>query len=177
MLCDGSKKTVLSLVAVAVLLSAGAAVSHAQQHQDARRQQMMERLDVTPEQMQQFKSIREDARAEAEVLQRQIRQKRQALMQYVQSPDASEAQALAMNRELSALTARMGELRIKAAFRMKETMTPEQFERFARHRQQARERMMDQMQNRMQQRREGGGGFQGGGSQDRPRRRWQPQGN
>lgn len=195
---DGFKKTAqrisLILLLLVCLLSADTALGFAQQYnpqqqqqQDARRQQMMERFGVTPEQMQQFKAIREGARAEAQALQQQIRQKRQALMQYVQSPDANEAQAMAMNRELNAMTARVGELRIQTVFRMKEVMTPEQFDQFVRQREQARGRIMDQMQGRMQQRREGGGGFQGGprqqpgqrfgGGQDGPRRRWQPQGN
>lgn len=189
MLLQGFKKTAMAILLLAVLFSVSRAIGHTQpQPQDGRDQRMAGHL--TSEQMQQVKSIREGAKAEAQALQRQIRQKRQALMQYVQSPQADESRAMAMNRELSDLMARVGELRIQTVFRMKEVLPSEQFERFAQRRQQSRERLMD----RMQQRRGGGEGDFGGRprqqrpdrrfgqrlngeAQDGPRRPWRPQGN
>ncbi len=137
------------------------------QDREAKRQKMMEQFGLTPEQMEEFKSIREASKTEANALKSEIRQKRQAMMTYMQSADANERQALSMNREMSDLMARVGALRIKTLFQMKGVMTPEQYEKFVAQRKQMHQRMKGRQG---QQSRRGGFKGQSGQGQDGFRR-------
>lgn len=95
----------------------------------ARHQQMMQTLGMTPEQMERMKAIHEQGKGQSQALHQQLRTKRQALMQYMKSPDATEAQARSMNAELNAVQRQLGELRIKSWFQMRGILTPEQFQK------------------------------------------------
>lgn len=111
------------------------------------RAQAIQQLGITPEQLQRIKAIQEQGRAESQGLMQQMKTKRQALMQYLQSPDANEARARAMSDELNDLQRRASDLRLRTWFQIRSELSPEQIQKFTQMRQQ-----------RMQQ---GGGGRMG----------------
>lgn len=92
-------------------------------------QKMQERLGLSSEQAKELKTIRERSLAQGKALHEQTRQKREAVMEYLKSPDANEATALRMNNELNDLYRRLGELRIKTWFDMREHLSPEQLKK------------------------------------------------
>ncbi len=131
------------------------------QGQEMRRQKMMEKFGLTPEQMAEFKTLREESKAEAKTIKEELKQKRHAMMEYMQSSDATESEALSMNQEMAQLMSRMGGLRIKTLFKMKNAMTPEQFEKFVAHRKQARQKGQGNNRGHYGGRQGGREGFQG----------------
>jgi Spy/CpxP family protein refolding chaperone len=106
----------------------------------ARHQQFMRQLGISPEQMQQIKAIRDQGKAESEPLHQQLRTKQQAFSQYMQTPDANEAQARRLFGELNDAQRKMGEQRIKTWFQMRQHLTPDQLQRMNQAQAQRRER-------------------------------------
>tara|TARA_B100000287_G_C20469630_1_gene716684 strand:- start:38 stop:559 length:522 start_codon:yes stop_codon:yes gene_type:complete len=102
---------------------------------EARRQRMKEKYGFSEQQLDQFKTIKDASKTEAQGLKDQIKTKRQAMMDYMTSPDATESQALKYHQEMADLMNQMGVLRIKTTFKMKDLMTPEQFTAFSQDRQ------------------------------------------
>jgi Spy/CpxP family protein refolding chaperone len=92
---------------------------------------LAQNLDLTPKQARELKEIRQRARQDAQALHTQIRAKHQALATYLTSPNATERGALALQKEINELQGRMGEIRIRTWFDMREKMTPEQIQKFA----------------------------------------------
>ncbi|MDX2086087.1 MAG: periplasmic heavy metal sensor [Candidatus Melainabacteria bacterium] len=114
-----------------------------------RRQAMMQELGLNEQQMQALKTIREQAKANSQPLKTQLRSKQQGLQQYLHNPQANESTALAMQQEIQALQSRLGSLRIKTWFQIRNVMPPE-----------ALAKMQELRQQRRQQR--GGGGMHRG---------------
>jgi Spy/CpxP family protein refolding chaperone len=94
-----------------------------------RAQRIMQQVGLSPEQMQELKTLREQGRSQAQTLRQQLRAKQQELMRYIKSPGANEGQAMSLLGEINALQRQVGELRIKTWFRMRSHLTPEQMEK------------------------------------------------
>ncbi len=90
---------------------------------------MMQQLGLTQEQAEKLRAIKEQGRAQSKALHQQLRSKRQALMQYIQSSNANESKAMAMQTELNRLQGEMSALRLKTFFQMRAMMTPEQMQK------------------------------------------------
>ncbi|MCE3234672.1 MAG: Heavy-metal resistance [Vampirovibrio sp.] len=99
---------------------------------EQRRQRMIKELGLNPEQAQKMKAIKEQGRGQGRALNQQLHAKRQALMQYLQSPGANEAQARSMNNDINNLQKQISELRLKSWFAMRKVMTPEQLQKLNR---------------------------------------------
>lgn len=99
---------------------------------EQRRQRMIKELSLSPEQAQKIKAIKEQGREQGRALNQQLRAKRQAMMQYLQSPNANEAQARTLNSDIHTLQKQISELRLKSWFAMRKVMTPEQLQKMNR---------------------------------------------
>lgn len=95
----------------------------------ARRSQMMEQLGLSAEQKQKVKALMEQGKGQSKSLNEQLKTKRQAMMQYLQSPNASEAKAKSMNNEINDIQRQLSELRLKTWFDMRSILTPEQLQK------------------------------------------------
>jgi Spy/CpxP family protein refolding chaperone len=94
------------------------------------RQQAIKQMGLTPDQLQRVKDIQDQAKIQSQAIQAQLKAKRQALMSYMQSPDANEAQARVLLNDLHNLQKQVSELRLKTYFQMRAHLTPEQMQRF-----------------------------------------------
>ncbi len=95
----------------------------------------MGRMGISPEQLQRIQAIQQQGKNESNSLMQQLKSKRQALMQYMQSPNATEAQARALSNDMQRIQGQLSDLRIRTYFRMRNEMTPEQFQMFLKTRQ------------------------------------------
>ena len=86
----------------------------------------MDSANMTAEQREQIKAIMQQGKSQNAGVQNQIKAKRTALMNYMQTPDASEAKARAMMNELHNLQKQASEQRLKTYFQMRGKLTPEQ---------------------------------------------------
>src|SRR5262249_39546804 len=82
-------------------------------------QQIISQLSLTPEQQAKFKELRESGKAQGKALHQDLHAKKQELITYLRSPDASEARALALQAEVGSLQAKLGAKRIHVWFQMR----------------------------------------------------------
>lgn len=101
-------------------------------------QRFAEELGLSPEQSRKVEAIMAQGREQSRILRQQLKVKRQAMMQYLQSSSASEPQARTLNADINDLQRQLGEVRLKTWFAMRSQLTPEQLEKLkalkARHR-------------------------------------------
>lgn len=90
--------------------------------------QSLEKLNLSDEQKQKLEVIKKEGAAEAHSLKDLLRQKRKAMMEYLASPSATEAKALAMQEDIARTQSQIVQLRIKAWFKMRNVFTPEQLQ-------------------------------------------------
>jgi Spy/CpxP family protein refolding chaperone len=91
--------------------------------------QLMQQLGLSQEQSQKIKAMMQQGRSQGQALHQQLKTKRQALMQYLQSPDATESKARALNGEINDIQRQLSELRLKTWFGMRAQLTPEQLQK------------------------------------------------
>lgn len=91
--------------------------------------QMERELGLNPEQAQKVSATMQQGRAQSAALRQQLKAKREAMMRYVQSPDATEAGARSLNAEMNELQRQLGEIRLKTWFSMRSQLTPAQLEK------------------------------------------------
>lgn len=96
---------------------------------EARRQEWLKKIGITPEQDQKISALRAQGRQQVEALHTQLRNKKQALFAYLKMPNATEAQARLLNNEINDLQRRLSEIRLKTWFAMRSQLTPEQLAR------------------------------------------------
>ncbi len=157
----------LFLAAVPVLLSMGAPSALAQRFQPNdiqtvaqrgphgdRAEKLIEQLDLSEEQAEQIRTIREEARAENEDLRTQVQQAREQMRSLLDS-DASNAELEQQHERMQALHQQMGDRRFQTMLQIREVLTPEQ---------------QQQLAELMEQRREQFGGRRGGGRRGGGRR-------
>jgi len=96
-----------------------------------RQQQMIQQLGLSPDQTEKVKGIMQQGKAQSQALHQQLRAKRQAMMKYLQSPEANESQARSMNADINDLQRQLSEIRLKSWFAMRSQMTPEQLQKMS----------------------------------------------
>lgn len=106
-----------------------ARATHAASASDDRHQQMMKDLGLSPEQGQKVKSTLEQGRAQSQALREQLKTKRKAMMQYLQSSNATETGARNLNNEINDLQRRLSEIRLKTWFSMRSQLNSEQLQK------------------------------------------------
>lgn len=102
----------------------GKEAAHADRHQ-----QMMKELGLSPEQGQKVKSVMEQGRAQSKALREQLKAKRQAMMQYLQNPKATESGARSLNGDINDLQRQLSEIRLKTWFNLRAHLNPEQLQK------------------------------------------------
>lgn len=111
-------------------IAQGQAPGNSQTRQD-RQQQMIQQLGLNPDQAEKVKGIMQQGKAQSQALHQQLRAKRQAMMKYLQSPEANESQARSMNADINDLQRQLSEIRLKSWFAMRAQMTPEQLQKMS----------------------------------------------
>lgn len=96
---------------------------------DERHQHMIKELGLNPEQGQKVKSIMEQGRAQSQALREQLKAKRKSMMQYLQTPNATEAGARTLNSDINDLQRRLSEIRLKTWFSMRSQLNAEQLQK------------------------------------------------
>lgn len=91
-----------------------------------RHQRYVEALGLSPEQSRKVQAIMSQGRAQGKALRAQLATKQQQMMRNLQSADANEAQARALNSEINDLQRQISEVRLKTWFAMRAELTPEQ---------------------------------------------------
>ncbi len=127
---------------------------HDQRHQQ-RQEAMFKELGLTEQQQSQLKTIKEQGRQNSKTIHQNVKSKRQALMDYMASPEASEAKAKSMNQEIGDLMHQMSEQRISSVFQMKDILTPEQFTQLMEKKKQHMEQRKNNRGNRRGPRQDG----------------------
>lgn len=87
---------------------------------------LLSKLNLSEEQSAKVKALVEQGRTESQALYQQVKEKRDALMTYLKTDDAVESKALELNNEIQTLKGRLGEMRLKTWFAIREHLTPEQ---------------------------------------------------
>lgn len=141
-----NKKLLGFLMAGAMSMSALAAVpadarpdgpgqkAHAAKMHDGERGPMMDKmfdkLNLTAEQREKIKTIRQQGQERTKAQREQLQVKRTELHQLVRSASSTKDQALAKQREVNALQNQLAEARIASWFDMRAVLTPEQLKQF-----------------------------------------------
>jgi Spy/CpxP family protein refolding chaperone len=86
----------------------------------------LEQLRLTPEQKDKIRALQTQGHESSRALHQQLKAKRQALMEYLQSVDADEARAQSLQAEVNDMQAQMSAQRLKSWFQMRAILTPEQ---------------------------------------------------
>lgn len=94
-----------------------------------RTEMMIQQLDLTPEQRPKVQAIMQQSRQEGQALSQQLRAKRNAMMDYLKSLNATEATAMTMSTEVNMLQKRLSELRVKTWFAIRAELTPAQIQK------------------------------------------------
>ena len=100
----------------------------------------LQQLNLNKEQQQKVEKTIAEGHKQSQALKKKLRAKRRALMQYLQTPEANQAQALGMNKEINVLQSQIGELRLKTFFSMRAQLNPEQIQKLQ-HLQKSRQSM------------------------------------
>ncbi|MBD2578662.1 Spy/CpxP family protein refolding chaperone [Oscillatoria sp. FACHB-1406] len=88
--------------------------------------EFVQNLGLTPEQIQQIESIREQARPKLAQLDRDLKAARQTLETLMSSANATEAQIREQHRQVEALRQQLSETTIESRLAIREVLTPEQ---------------------------------------------------
>lgn len=83
-------------------------------------------INATPEQKKKIEALDSQYRAKIEPLEKQMWEKKKALMSYVSAPNSNKTQALQQHSEVTNLKSKIGQLYIEQAYTQKTYLTPEQ---------------------------------------------------
>jgi Spy/CpxP family protein refolding chaperone len=97
---------------------------------EAEENKILDQLNLSTEQRQKIENLKKEAHKSAESGHLQMRAQRKVLEAYVFSPGATLPEAEAKIDQSSQQMARLGKQRVRTLFKMKEIMTPEQFEKY-----------------------------------------------
>lgn len=103
--------------------------------QEARFENAASRLNLTAEQKEKIKTLRQNQRQQMKALLQELQAKRQQLKEALNKPDATRASTAPLVAEIKAITAKMIDRRIDNILAAKETLTPEQLDKLQQFRQ------------------------------------------
>lgn len=128
----------LFLVVVSLVGCAQSGVKDREHHQwsPKERTEMLKKIGMSDEQLNEVDAIRKQAEGEASVIRQKLDAEREGLHSYMMSSKATETEALARQADISRLQAELKQVRIKTWFKMRGVMTPQQLEQFIAQRKQ-----------------------------------------
>jgi len=94
-------------------------------------QQMLERLNLSPEQETQIKQMQRDRRQVSEGLRRDLREKRKELKQELDKTDSDPGKIKALTQDLKEINSRIVDEQVSGALQMKKMLSPEQYQAFS----------------------------------------------
>lgn len=95
-------------------------------HGDQGMERMLDRLGLSADQRAKIKALREQQKQASAASRQALMEKHRALMKLIRQKNATEGQALALQREIAGLQAQLAEGRLKAWFAARAVLTPEQ---------------------------------------------------
>lgn len=95
-------------------------------HYSLNYEKMAEKYNLSEQQTAELKAFHEKSQEEMKPLYRELKAKKKALNEYLERDDATEAEALAMQNDISQHMEEIGQLRIKRWFELK-AIAPESF--------------------------------------------------
>jgi Spy/CpxP family protein refolding chaperone len=91
---------------------------------------------VAPDHAKAIHEIRQKSQQEMAPLHAKLKAQRQAYMEYLSAPNATEQQAANMSSEMNQTYAKLGDMRLKSWFETRQHLTPEQMQKLKAQRQQ-----------------------------------------
>ena len=92
---------------------------------------MFDKLNLTAEQREKIKTIRQQGQERNKTQREQLMTKRKELHQLVRSASSTREQTIATQREVNALQDQLAEARLNAWFEMRAVLTPEQLKQLS----------------------------------------------
>lgn len=89
-------------------------------------EKMFEKLNLSSEQREKIKTIRQQGQERTKAQREQLMTKRKELHELVRSASSTRDQAIAKQREVNTLQNQLSEARMSAWFEMRDVLTPEQ---------------------------------------------------
>lgn len=118
--------------------------------QQAKRPNLMQYLNLTPEQIQQIRAINQETRLNTRQANMRQREARRALDMAVYAEVPNQAEVERRTREFTEAQAEAVKLRVQVEFRIRQVLTPEQLVRFRELRQRAGQTIRQRLQQRPQ---------------------------
>jgi Spy/CpxP family protein refolding chaperone len=115
-------------------------------HRGDRFERFIDQLDLSEEQVDQIRAIREESREEADELRSQLQQERDK-MQSLLSSDAGNEQLMEQHEQMQQLRQQMGDHRFQTMLQIRDVLTSEQKAQLAEMIQQRRERFGERRRN------------------------------
>lgn len=120
----------LVVMSLAFPMNASAAPRRGMMEQPGPRiEALFRQLDLTPEQQGKLKTIRATQQKAAQPLMEQVKAKQREMFSIMKSVNGTKDQALAKQRELHALHAQLGEMRISSWFEARKILTNDQLKK------------------------------------------------
>lgn len=143
----------IAIALLAMTLTVGglspALADHHKGHDKEKKEEMKEdffkQVNATDEQKKKIQALDVQYRAKIDPLEKQMWDKKQALMSYVAMPNSDKAQALQQQAEVVNLKSQIGELYIEQAYTQKTYLTPEQQKKAAAFYEEKAEEMKEEM--------------------------------
>jgi Spy/CpxP family protein refolding chaperone len=123
-----------------------------QLQRQARRLNLLQYLNLTPEQIQQIRAINQETRLNVREANQRLRQARRALDMAVYAETPNQAEVEQRTREFTEAQAQAVKLRVNVEFRIRQILTSEQLVRFRELRQRAGQGLRQRLQQRPQNR-------------------------
>jgi len=103
------------------------------EHKKQELERFMTEIKVDLAQKTKLQIVRHEAQSEVTPLLDKLFDQAHKLIKYIGTPNATEAETLSRAKALEELRAKMITIRIKALFKVKHILTPEQQEKFSEH--------------------------------------------
>jgi Spy/CpxP family protein refolding chaperone len=91
---------------------------------------LLQKSGLTAQQLQKVRVLRQKRKSEAEGLNKALAEKQKALHQYLNSPEATEAKAQALETDISNLGSQLNHNRISTSFKIRQVFSKDQLKKF-----------------------------------------------
>lgn len=92
--------------------------------------EILDKLDLTQEQREKLRALHEDERRQAKELRRRLRETMQGIHQELEKYQSDQNRINSLISEMKTTGGQLFELRINSFIKMKQILTPEQYEKF-----------------------------------------------
>jgi Spy/CpxP family protein refolding chaperone len=123
----------LASIAIAPMAAFANDTMHGEKKADEMSKEFLDSFKATPDQRSQFEQSKEQFEAQVEPLHQQLLQKKQALAEYLATPEAEKTEAVRQQEDINQVQSQLGSLMIDHVFEkkawIKEALKPDQQEK------------------------------------------------